>query len=407
MDEWLLCPMVGEVINNKAVVIHELRDKNVFLYVQIEQKEKVLVTTNDIGPTKTILSFSYPSIYQIYWYIGHKIIYTHKIYNCYKDKLIVVSCDKPEMDTRHSLWKMMHNEIKDNNVAILHLGDQVYADDEYAQCKKLQKKHLKRANNDDHLISSYYHLYASRYHKTYKTHYNILSNTSNYYIWDDHELHNDAIMNKDDNVDLMAIACYKDYQAFQVEEQYFINDYCWYKMINNIMVITIERTSEIISVEKIIKYVTPIIKNINKIILSFTSSIVPPPHHLSGLLYTSIMRTDKFYPKDKLILLLDWLFSLEQEVILLGGDLHLGILGYYRKLDKTIPVIIASPITNNPSLDRKVIAMGYDDVFYLDHGITFCCRSAKAKRCYGVVDLDTFTTSIVYSRFTYSKHILH
>ena len=33
MDEWLLCPMVGEVINNKAVVIHELRDKNVFLYV--------------------------------------------------------------------------------------------------------------------------------------------------------------------------------------------------------------------------------------------------------------------------------------------------------------------------------------------------------------------------------------
>lgn len=407
MIEWLLCPMVGEVANNKAVVVHELKDKNVFLYVQIEQKDKVLVNVNDLGPTRSILSFSYPSVYQIYWYIGDVIIYTHQIHNYPKNKLIVVSCDKPASDVKQSLWKMMQNEIKNNNVAILHLGDQVYADKEYKECKKLQKKHLKKADNDAHLIPSYYHLYADRYHKTYISHHNILSNTSNYYIWDDHELHNNATINKNDNIDLMGIAAYKDYQAFQLEEHYFINDYCWYKMLNDdVLLVAIERTSEIISITSIITHVTHIIKKIKKIILSFTCAIIPPPHDLSGLLYTTLIGTDKFFPTDKLEQLLTWLFSLEQEIILLSGDLHLGCLSYYKKEDKTIPVIVASPISNNPSLDRSLIAMGLHGVTYLNNNVTFHVISAKARRCYGVVDLDTFNTSIVYSRFKYPKHFL-
>jgi hypothetical protein len=404
MEEWLLCPMVGEVANNKAVIVFEIKDKSKALYVKIEQKDKVLVNVNDIGTTRIILSFRYQSVYQIYWFQEEDIIYTHKVHNCPKDKLIVVSCDKPSKDTKRSLWKMMENEIKNHHVAILHLGDQIYADKEYKACKKLQLH--KKSDNDEHLIPTYYHLYSQRYRKTYATHHNILSNTSNYYIWDDHELHNDAIIDYDDNVALAAIACYKEYQSFQLEEEYFINDYCWFKFINNILVIVIERTSEIISIDTIIQHVTPLLKDVTQVVLSFTSAPIPPPHNLSGLLYNTIMGTGKFFPADTLDQLLNWLFTLDQEIVLLGGDLHCGCLGRYQKGDKTIQVLVSSPISNHPYPDRSLLASGYHGVTYLSNNTTFRAINAKARRCYGVVDLETLTTSIVYSRFIYPKKLL-
>lgn len=402
MEEWLLCPMVGEVANNKAVIVFEIKDKSKALYVKIEQKDKVLVNVNDIGTTRIILSFRYPSVYQIYWYLEEDIIYTHKVHNCPKDKLIVVSCDKPSKDTKHSLWKTMENEVKNNHVAILHLGDQIYADKEYKECKKLQL-HTK-SDNDEHLIPTYYHLYSQRYRKTYATHHNILSNTSNYYIWDDHELHNNATIDLNDNVDLIAIACYKEYQSFQLEEEYFINDYCWYKFIGKILVIVIERTSEIISIDTIITHVIPLLKDVTKVILSFTSAPIPPPHNnMSGLIYTTIMGTGKFFPLNKLDQLLQWLFNIEQEVILLGGDMHCGLVGKYVKNDKIIQVLVASPITNHPYFDRHIIARGLKGITDICGNIQFVVTNAKAKRCYGVVDLKDFTASMVYSNYMYPR----
>lgn len=405
MIEWLLCPMVGEVVDNKAVIIHEIKNKTIKLYVQIEKEHKQLVHVNEIGPTKTILTFEYPTVYQIYWYLDDKIIYTHKIYNYPADKLIVVSCDYPEKDTKHSLWKTMENTIKNSNAIILHLGDQIYADKQYKICKKLQYNHLKTNYNDNELLEHYYNLYANRYHETYATHYNILSNTSNYYIWDDHELHNNVVINNKDNIDLMAIEAYKDYQQFQLKDDYIINDYCWYKYINDILIIVIERTSEHISIDKIKSAITLMMNNVSKIIISFTSAPIPPPHKLSGLIYKTINGINKFFEPNELLELLNWLFTMvpEKDIIMLGGDLHLGCIGFYKKEDKKIQVLVASPITNNPSIDRDIISNGYDGTIYLNDNIEFNIISSKAKRCYGVIDLNLFTTSIIYSKYTFKK----
>lgn len=406
MSKWKLYPVVGEIVDNKASILYEICIKCVPTQVQIDNGVKIPLVNTINGPTKIILDLKHRGIFNITWYINFSVSYKHIINTNEVDKIIFVSCDYPEMDVKVSMWDMI-NQAKNN--IIVHLGDQIYADKQYNAAKKLQKHHLKTHDNDDSIKKNYYHLYANRYCETFNKRSNILANNSNYFLWDDHEITNDATINMNDNVCNMAVQCYHDYQMFfEVNNNNIINQYCWFKYIGDILMLAIERTSETITVEEIIdalEYLLNKNDKVKKIILCFSCAIIPPPHGVSGNFYNFIKGTGKFYNVDHLKILLDWLFKCGREVILVGGDLHCSIESFYKKGDKKIQCLIASPITNNPSFDRRIIAKGLKGTTNISDKIEFVVTSAKAKRCYGVVDLQDFTAHITFSRYTYPKQL--
>lgn len=399
MSKWKLYPIVGEIIDNKASIIFEICIKCIPVQVQIDNNVKIPIKCTNIGPTKVILDLKHRGIFNITWYIGYSISYKHIINTHDVNKIIFVSCDFLEADVKVSTWDLIPQA---NNNLIVHLGDQIYADKQYNIAKKIQKNYLKNHEDDTNIQHQYYDLYASRYCETFNKRQHILSNNCNFFLWDDHEITNDATVKTNDNICNMAVQCYKDYQHFEVTEQHIINEFCWYKYINDILILAIERTSEIISVEQIIDALEYLLnKQVGKIILCFSCAIVPPPHGISGAIYCGIMGTGKFYDTNNLITLLDWLFQCGKEVILVGGDLHLGVKGVYQKDNKQIQVLIGSPVSNHPSIDRRIIARGMKGITHLNDKIQLDITTAKAKRCFGSVDIATFTTSITYSKYTY------
>lgn len=399
MSKWKLYPIVGEIVDNKASITFEICIKCIPVQVQVDNDVKNTIKCNAIGPTHIVVDLKHRGIYNITWYIGYSVSYKHIINTNAIDKIVFVSCDFLEADVKVSMWDMINQA---NNNLIVHLGDQIYADKQYYNAKKIQKHHLRNHDNDHIIASRYYDLYANRYCETFNKRQHILSNNCNFFLWDDHEIVNNITINKKDNVCRMAMKCYKDYQHFELNDEHIINEYCWYKYIGDILMLAIERTSEIITVEQIIdalEYLNN--KNVNKIILCFSCAIIPPPHGISGKLYCNIMGTSKFYNTNKLVTLLDWLFQCGKEVILVGGDAHFGLQGIYEKEEKKIQVLIASPITNHPSFDRHIIASGMKGTTYLNDKINLVVTSAKAKRCFGSIDIASFTTNITYSKYNY------
>jgi hypothetical protein len=192
-----------------------------------------------------------------------------------------------------------------------------------------------------------------------------------------------------------------------------LTPFCWYKLLTpTIGMLSIERTSGDIGIQDIIMFINKLNDmNIKKLILCFSYAFLPPPINVYGQLYTQLKGIGKFMNQNHLITLLTFLFQWmgdERQIVILSGDLHLGIHGQYKQNNKTIPLLISSPITNHPSLDRTLIAKGFkNETILLNEIIKLTIKSAKAKRCYGVVDLNDFTTSIEYSRDTYPKHFLN
>ena len=387
MSKWRLYPIVGEIVNNKACITFEICIKCVPLHIQVDNDIKKPIQCAINGPTKIVIDLKRKGIFNITWYMNYSISFKHIINTNDVDKIVFLSCDFPEADVKVSMWDKINQS---NNNIIVHLGDQIYGDKQYKAAKKIQKKYLQEHEKDDNMKFRYYNLYANRYCDTFNKRRSIMSNNSNYFLWDDHEIVNDIVF---------------DNQHFQVDENFIMNEYCWYKYIGDILVLAVERTSEIITVEQIIDALEYLIYKVNKIILCFSCAIIPPPHGVSGSIYCAIKGTGKFYDTNNLKTLLDWLFKCGKEVILVGGDLHLGVLGYYQKDDKKIQVLIASPITNHPSVDRRLIARGLRGSINMD-GIEFTVTSAKAKRCFGSVDMNTFTASITYSKCTYPHKLI-
>lgn len=392
MTDWKLYPTLGEIKNQQAVIIYEIADKKNIVTYTINHNEHYYVDNKQIGPTKVIIDFKIDGLFVVYWYINKILKYKQQlIINNDITKLIVVSCDFLEADTKNSLWQTMQHELYYyQRNAIIHLGDQMYADEEF--------KH----HGD-------YQAYANRFCDTVRPHHDITSIASNYYIWDDHEIVNDAVLDLTNDIHIAAAQCYEDYQlSFELNYERPLSPYCWYKTINDdtIGVLSIERTSNTITKEMIIQFLSTC--QVKKLILCFGAAFVPTPQNRYGRLYTRYKGTSKFYKATDLIALLtaffEWM-SEDKQLIICSGDLHCGIHGYYQYQKKKIPLLLASPITNHPSLDRTLIAKGFQGTININQ-FKFVTLSAEARRCYGVIDLNDFTTDIVYSQETYPKNTL-
>ena len=435
MAIWKLSPVVGEIRDRKASVIFELYNKTDIVEYSINNTNKTKVGVELNGPTKVVLNFEKEGNHLIRWFVNnvfcrmHNIVVSDNI-----NKLIFVSCDLLEADTENSLWVDMENELSlIKKVGIAHLGDQAYMDPVFNYCKKvidnnndISDKNVKL--NDNELTNVCFEAYGKRYCDTWMPHQTVLANVSNYYIWDDHEITNDVVLDSivDDStliISRAAVKAYKEYQqSFHLEDNTVINDYCWYKHIDSnksTVMLAIERTSREITIDEIFAAIEKI-NNENKItrlILCFSSAPLPiPDNNYYGKSYIKLKGTGKFWSAGKLELLyrslFDWIDTdkqINREVVVVGGDVHFGVHGSVKKNDKIIPVIIASPITNQPYPDRSLASKGLKGEHWIDDNgeMIFTTLSTKARRCYGTLDLDTvpMTSNIVYCRDKYPNDI--
>ena len=402
---WKLPPIVGEIIDRQAKIVFEVMDKSSLVHYRIKEKSHH-VPVESSGPTNVLLKFKKDGIYIIHWLINNQLQYQHQvIISNHIKKLIFVSCDLLEADTKHSLWHRMIQEVSNERVAIMHLGDQAYMDPVFNECKKI----LTDSISLNHLQECF-ELYGNRYCDTWRPHIELLSNVSNYYLWDDHEIYNDIQLdNINDeitrNIANVAVKAYDLYQqSFHINKTNVINQYCWVKYVNEgVVIMTIERTSRDIELNEIFDAILKLEK-VETLILCFSSAPIPRPQGFYGKIYGSLKGFGKFWDQEELLVLYQWLFTWmgEKQVIVVGGDVHFGVYGHMMKGDLTIPVIIASPITNQPYADRSLASKGMS-VHRLDD-ITFTTISTKAKRCYATLDLDTMAINMVYSQNQYPKN---
>jgi len=430
---WQLLPIVGEIQNKKVSIIFELYNKNSLVEYSIDDNTKTKVDVALFGPTKVIINFKDEGIHSITWCVNNMLGYTHTVMiSDNMNKLIFVSCDLLEADTKLSLWNDMAAELtSDKKIGVVHVGDQAYMDPVFNYCKKYieDNNNDKERDDDIEIYKTCFEAYGKRYCDTWMPHSNILSNTSNYYIWDDHEITNDVVLDSivDDTtltISQAAVKAYKSYQqSFHVKESFIINEYCWYKHLDSTkttVMLAIERTSREITLDEIFNAIRDINEKntINRLILCFTSAPIPVPHNNYGKSYIALKGLGKFWDSEKLDTLyeslFDWINQQEEntkkrEVVVVGGDVHFGVNGVIRKNGLTIPVLIASPITNQPYPDRSLASKGMkgEHIMGVNDDMIFTTISTKAKRCYGTLDLDSvpMTTNIVYSRCKYPNDV--
>lgn len=410
VDPWQLPPIVGEIFNLNCKIIFELKNKSDDVYYKVNNVDKAHFINNEqLGPTFLLLRFKDYGVYILDWYVNNCIKYTHKLH-IYDDvsKLIFVSCDKLEMVKQPSLWNHMRQDIYGKTV-IMHLGDQAYMDNVFKKCMTVYKNN----NYDNPKLKKMFNNYCisefgTRYCQTWKPHASILSNTSNFYLWDDHEISNNIVIDQITDTNLLAVTnnavtCYQLYQqSFHVYNTNIINDYCYYKYLSSDMshiLIAIERTSRFVTITEVIDAIK-MLDNQNKIkrlILCFSRAVLPPPLHS---LYLGLFDNDKFMNvkeyEELVNFLLDWMD--EKEVVLVGGDVHFGLHGIINGKNNVIHVLISSPITNKPNIKCWLASKAFKNTTLNFNNFTFTTLSTKAKNCYATLDLITFTPNIIYSR---------
>jgi hypothetical protein len=198
--------------------------------------------------------------------------------------------------------------------------------------------------------------YAARYHYTWNRWSSLLCGSSHLMIPDDHEIvYNYKVGTTSDPVAEIAFDTIEEYQhALLISSPekpyrttYWIGDTLIYMCTRIYTADAPINTSVMLDLLKQAKNATTLI-----VCLS-----TAPLFHLSGWRGWVI---DKFYSvesvwtDDKLILLYDTLFSWMQgdakrKVILVGGDLHIGVVGKIRNNNQSIPLYVTSPISYHPT----------------------------------------------------------
>lgn len=395
---WKLVPIVGEIRDKKASILFELYDKSSIINYSIDNKYVNHVKNE--SPTNAMIEFETWGRHKISWYVNYRVEYEHTITVSNNiNQLIFVSCDLLEADTKKSLW---HKIPSDDRTVIVHLGDQAYMDNVFNKSK-----------TD---LTNIYENYSDRYCDTWRPHAQLLSNTSNFFLWDDHEISNNINLSQvTDDIKVITDAAthaYMKYQQFfHVHQTYIINQYCWYKYLDetwDTVMLAIERTSEIIPIENIFESILYLdkINPIKRLILCFSSAPIPITNNE---LYIKLKGLEKFWNPVDLKILYEWLFDWMEakEVVIVGGDVHFGIHGVVTKNDLKIPVLISSPITNQPYPDRVLASKGMG-VHPITEQITFTTISSKARRCFATLDLQSYPmkTDMIYSKHILPKNII-
>lgn len=428
--------------SNKCDLISSKNESNL-VWSESDLPEYFLISS--IGPTRMCIELNEKGKYTFQWYqnfsddLGYNnnicndensnngiewlLIYEHVVYIEEPDKLLFASCDFLEAESKKSMWDSMLSEVNSATM-LIHIGDQAYMDGVYKECVKMCKKQ----KVDDIMCIEIVQKFRDRYYETWKSHRRLLASVSNYNIWDDHEINNNAKLNTsmDDThayVTDMAVLAYKLYQEnLHINMNRIITDHCWYKRINNMLFLSIERTSRDIMISEIldaVKYLTT--NDINRLILCTSFPTIPAPSGKTGSLYKTLLsdkdtlESSKFLPKIYLQELysglLDWIDEKQgREVLAVGGDLHFGTHGIIKRRHTAFNVVVSSPITNQPTPERWLASKGLKNKIVIkpgndnpDDNIEFIPIVSKARRCYCKVDLLNIPMQV---EMVFSKEIL-
>lgn len=420
---WYLPPTLGEIHEGKLCLIFSCPPnqqlKVAFTNINNPQEEDIvqwIESTRHI--TKIIFDdLEVDTIYYVRWYHHNQNIYSHNV-NTHRHftRYIFVSCDNPEADTRHSLWHTIEDEIRNHqssNIQMIHLGDQVYMDACFNRAHNYFLTTQSHSNSRRKLVEPVINDMMKRYNQTWGNHPWVLSNCSHLMIWDDHEITNDYILSEDhSDVDtLVARYCINLYSIYQegLHLKLPVNGpgRSWYKIHDQTLILAIERTTHFISFDEIFNLINLQGLTIENLILSFSAPVVPAPQ---GRLISRVVEPSKFWDiedvKRLYRLVFNWL-SLkcpsghQRQALVIGGDLHFGYHGRVTRGSQGFDLVIASPITNHPSLDRKLYAQALRRRQNLDD-MTLNCVSCKARRCYATLDIQNgnFRVSMTYNRET-------
>lgn len=346
--------------------------------------------------------------------------------------LYIFSCDLLEADTNRSLWGVLLSDMNsatqeavDGRSVVLHVGDNVYAD----MCWNAE---VRRRERED-MVRDYTEIYRARYRSTWfgtDDRAMVYATASHLMLLDDHEVTNnfmDRGIGKDKTKELdcvrheAAMQAYTEYQeALLYPNLNRTTDRGWVRLIGNDLIITIDRAMGKLEMNKVISMIGPIVEHhrqnailseydmyverenghhttmlsILGVIVVFSTSMIPYPRGSNAARrYTRMYGRDKFTRDDELKILYRYLFSLTAsglDVLLVGGDLHFGM--YATVTDETgffsFDVVVASPISNHPTLDRRMMSRGFrGHDFRLESGIVFVTHSTQGKRCYAKVSI--------------------
>lgn len=412
---WLLPPMVGEILNNQVVIVCEVLNKTINIQYSLQGQYPIEVNVDFKGPIRVIIDLkdtaysaaeggaqrSAGGKNKLEWFQNGDKIYEHYINNKeYPDKIIFVSCDLPEADVapQESMWNRMHSELNDNNQTwLLHLGDQVYNDGVFNTQVKLVDERGQNTTVDDEVLNAF----RQKYRLTYRIHHEILSQTSNYHIWDDHEIFNDytyldQINDTQKYVKDKAVQVYNEYQvSTHLEFNRMLSDYSWFKKVGDLLVVAIERTSRPVIVSELLQMINSLTTpEIKRLILCFSSPPIPGPKKSSYNFLYNWMYNGKFWDKRRLEELyqgvFDWMtLDDDREAAVIGGDLHIGVYGYVRDSisGKSFPLIIASPITNQPSIGKWFCGKKLSGMRKINSTINYNCMIVHSRRNFATIDL--------------------
>jgi hypothetical protein len=149
------------------------------------------------------------------------------------------------------------------------------------------------------------------------------------------------------------------------------------------------------------------IKFQNNIIIAFSSAPLPMIKNISGLLYNSIFGNTGWSDLD-LKDLYNFCFELltkNHKVILIGGDIHIGVEGIITKNNLILPIFITSPITNHPTVVEYIYSKSLNGKHtFFEYQLYL---KAKAKRNYLKIMLDDITNgNLVFSSIKKPKSYL-
>lgn len=377
-------PIIGEITSDGVVfLIVTLVSIVIDLYFNNEYYQSYV--TNSHEPTRIFVTISKPGNYT--WKYKNIVISNHDIKSDY-NKMVFLSCDLPAADTKHSLWKKLAKREK--NGICFHLGDNIYGDRAYG--------------SDDHD-------YNDIYIKTWSRWSPIMNNFTHMMVADDHEICDGYDYNFPSNpVIEKGLLAYKQYQTNLLQQNqypsFFVKDVGY-----NTTVYGLSRTMMGINPLSLIKQIKDSLRG--NIILAISSAPVPQPSGIEGNLYGLIFGSFG-WENDDLTELYDICFELLESgqvdnIILIGGDLHIGISGVIKKTGstKSIPVYVSSGITVYPSSIEHLLACAM--TCKLEFNNYTLDLESKAYRNYLTIPLPLSTTNpgtLTYSEESIPNNLL-
>lgn len=379
---FLIKPIVGE-ITDKAIIFLVNTSYSTTLKLNINGQFHSTYQTNSATPTRLIVDIEVCSIKTYTWLRNGIIVSEHRL-GPNIDTLVFVSCDLTEADTKHSLWNKISTDEKSG--LCIHLGDNIYGDRVYQDTVQD---------------------YDNRYSKTWSKWIDLLTDFSHIMVADDHEVvdgYGYADRLKPESQ--AGLTAYKNYQVALLNDSK--GDIIVKKINSDTTIYAISRTMiDTTPMEKLRQYRWTMT---DKIILAFSSAPVPVTNGISGSIYTSIFGSSGWEDPD-LKDLYDFCFDLlttnqVQQIILIGGDIHIGVSGTVSKGNHHIDVYVPSGISSHPTVIESICATAINGRYdYQGYQMDF---TAKAKRNYLSIGLPLKPTTpgkIIYNNESYPHDI--